>query len=274
MKYIFFSKMVREQSVAELIRSVKRIGADGVDLAVRPGHPVNPDNVRKVLPETVRQFAEAGLSVPMVSTPTEFNDPKARFAEELWAACHDAGVANVKIGYWSYPGRDYWKLVDAARKQLEGLQNLSTRFGVKACLHTHSGNFVGVNASSVMHLAKGFNPFAIGVYLDPGHLNVNGEPLTMAFDMVSEYLALVAVKDSLVQKGEGAKPRASHFLPLGQGTVDWREMMRNLVARKYEGSLSFHSEYEGMTTDALLDQTRKDIAMIRQIEKEVRGAGA
>ncbi len=270
MRYVFFSKTVKEQPIPRLIETLKSIGADGVDLTVRDGYPVNPGNARKALPAAAKQFRDAGLSIPMVSAPTSLNDPATSYVEELWAACHDANILNVKIGYWSFDGKGYWATVDSARRQLEGFEKLAQRFGVKACLHTHSGSYVGLNASSVMHLAKGFNPSNIGAYLDPGHLAINGEPLTMAFDMARDYLSLVAVKDSLWLKGEGGKPRMAKFLPLGEGFVDWREMMRILMARSYDGPLSFHSEYEGWPADRIVEQTKKDIAFMRAVESEVK----
>jgi len=224
-----------------------------------------------VLPEAVRQIRGAGLAVPLVTAPTTLNASNASYVEDLWAACHDANVLNVKIGYWLFEGKGYWETVDAARKQLEGFAQLAQRFGIKACLHTHSGSYVGLNASSTMHLAKGFSPSNIGVYLDPGHLAVNGEPLSMAFDMAQEYLTLVGIKDSLVIKGEAGKPRSSKFLPLGEGFVDWHEMMRILVKRSYDGPLSFHSEYDDWPEVRLIEQTKKDIAFMRAIESEVKG---
>jgi len=263
--------MVREQSISRLIETLHHIGADGVDLTVRDGYPVNPKNVRTALPEAVKQFRAAGLAIPLVSAPTTLNSATAPYVEELWAACHDANVLNVKIGYWPFEGKGYWETVDSARKQLDGFAQLAQRFGIKACLHTHSGSYVGLNASSTMHLAKGFSPSNIGVYLDPGHLAVNGEPLPMAFDMAQQYLTLVAIKDSIVLKGEAGKPRTSKFLPLGDGFVDWREMMQILAKRSYDGALSFHSEYEGWPETRLVEQTKKDIAFMRAIEAEVKG---
>jgi sugar phosphate isomerase/epimerase len=262
--------MVREQPVPRLIETLRFIGADGVDMTVRDGYPVNPANVRKALPEAAKRIREAGLVIPMATAPTSLNDPKMAYVEDLWAACHDANILNVKIGYWSFGGKGYWETVDSARRQLDGFEKLAQRFGVKACLHTHSGDYVGLNASSVMHLAKGYNPSNIGVYLDPGHLAINGEPLAMAFDIARDFLSMVAVKDSLWVKGENGKPRVAKFLPLGEGFVDWREMMRILLARSFDGPLSFHSEYEGWPVDRIIDQTKKDIAFMRAIESEER----
>lgn len=271
--YIFFSKMLKEQPIPRLIETLRYMGADGVDLCVRDGYSVNPGNVRKALPEAAKQLRDAGMVIPMVTASTGLTDPTTPDAEDLFAACHDAQVPHIKVGYWSFRG-DYWKQVDAARKDVEGFERLALRFGVKACLHTHSGGYLGLNTASVMDLARGFNPACIGVYLDPGHLALNGEPLAMAFDMAGEHLSLIAVKDSLWVKGEGGRPRTARFLPLGEGFVDWREMMRLLTARNYDGPLSFHSEFESPSSEHLIEQTKKDIAYLRRIQQEVEDGRA
>ena len=274
MDYIFFSKMVREQDIPRMILTLKDIGADGVDLCVRPGYPVNPENCRTELPKAAKAVREAGLSMPMVSAPTNLIDAKSPAAENIFRACHDSGIRDVKVGYWGFKPGDYWKQVDSARRDVEAFAALGTGLGVRTNLHTHSGSYIGLNAASVMDLAKGFNQQDVGVYLDPGHLAMHGEPLPIAFSMVSEYLSLIAVKDSEWIKGEGGKPKKSHFLPPGKGLVDWREMMRILVARDYRGPLSFHSEYESLPVDQLLAQTKTDIAFMRGIEAEARKAPA
>ena len=67
MKLIVFSKMLQEKSIAELIELAQRHGYDGYDLAVRPGHPVNPDNAAAALPQAQTQMEQAGLQIGMVT---------------------------------------------------------------------------------------------------------------------------------------------------------------------------------------------------------------
>ena len=153
-------------------------------------------------------------------------------------------MPNIKLGYWNFKPGDYWKQVDSARKDIEGFARLSTRFGVKACFHTHSGKNMIVNTAALMHLIRGFPPAQVGAYLDPGHLALNGEPLDIAFSMSADYLALVAVKDSKWVPQDGPTRRKPQFLPMGQGFVDWHEMMRILRGMSYTGPISFHSEFE------------------------------
>src|SRR5204863_4048423 len=128
--------------------------------------------------------------------------------------------------------------------------------------HTHSGTNLGLNASSIMHLIKGANPAHVGAYLDPGHLALCGEPPEMAIDIVADYLSLVAIKDCRWERAENGKGWKTHFLPLGEGIVDWRAMHRGLIAKNYAGPLSFHSEYDDFSTEKVIEQTRKDIQLM------------
>ena len=43
---------------------------------------------------------------------------------------------------------------------------------------------MGLNSSAVMNLVEGFDPQHVGVFADPGHLSIVGEPIDMALDIV------------------------------------------------------------------------------------------
>jgi hypothetical protein len=46
---------------------------------------------------------------------------------------------------------------------------------------------------------------------------------------------------------------------MGQGFVDWPETVATLRALKFDGPVSFHSEYSGETVDTVIDLTRIDV---------------
>ena len=52
-----------------------------------------------------------------------------------------------------------------------------------------------------MNLVKGFDPQHIGIFTDPGHLSLCGEPIDMALNIVQEYLAILAFKDLVPRAG-------------------------------------------------------------------------
>ena len=63
MKLILFSKMLKDRSIDALADLAASLGIDGYDLAVRPGHPVNPDNVAAALPRpSLADAAEKAVS--------------------------------------------------------------------------------------------------------------------------------------------------------------------------------------------------------------------
>src|SRR5687768_7203556 len=100
MKFVYFTKTLRELDVAGLIGFCKDAGLDGVDLTVRPGYPVNPDNAATELPRAARAFGAAGLVIGLVTAPTNLIDPDGKATQALFEACGKAGVPAVKIGYF------------------------------------------------------------------------------------------------------------------------------------------------------------------------------
>jgi sugar phosphate isomerase/epimerase len=262
MQLLMFTKMLAKLDVAALGKTIKELGFDGMDLAVRPGHPVNPENVEAALPEAVRQWADMGLVVGLVTAETSMIDPGDPVAERVFATCARAGVKYVKLGYYLWkPGQDYWGGVEKIRRDLEGFAALGARYGVIPCYHTHSGNFYGVNASALMHLFDGMDPRHIGAYLDAGHLMLDGEPFAMALKIAEPYLRSVAVKDPrYIDRGR-------KIVPLGEGLVDWPGVCRALKAANFDGPVSLHSEYD-METDQVIATTRKDLRLFRNCMRE------
>ena len=112
MKFIMFTKHLEGLEIPEIMKSLKSAGVEGADLCVRPGYPVNPENVDKALPEAARRFTGEGLCIPLVTTPGDFVTPSVDYADRLYAACGKAGVGHIKLGYWHWsPDNDYWEEV-------------------------------------------------------------------------------------------------------------------------------------------------------------------
>jgi sugar phosphate isomerase/epimerase len=261
MPYIVFTKHLKELSIEQLIDAMKAIDADGVDLCVRLGYPVNPDNAAEALPKAAEAFRAAGLSIPMVTAPTDLTNVSAPYAEGLFRACGEAGVKLLKPGYWSAPSGGYWDAVGRMKADVRAFAGLGRRYGVKPCLHTHSGSNMGLNAAALMHVLRDFEPEEVGAYLDVGHLAVCGEPPALAFAMAAEWLAVVGIKDmDRVRTDKGTQTRT---VAMGEGFVDWPQVMAWLVEHNFRGPLTFHCEFPADNTETLLAQTRKDIAYLR-----------
>ena len=118
MQKIMFTKHLEGLNIPQVIDAIKSVGIDGADLCVRPGYPVNPENANTALPEAAKQFASHGLSIPLITTPGNFLDPDHDETKRVYAACQEAGVENIKIGYWQWnlDDGDYWTKVDLSKE--------------------------------------------------------------------------------------------------------------------------------------------------------------
>ena len=189
MEVILNSKYFEDLTPAKFGESAKSLGYDGVDVCVRPGHPVHPGNVAVALPQAVAVWADQGLSCPLATLPTDFTDPLVPEVEAVYAACAESGVQMIKPGYFGFAdGDDYWQTLDRARSHLEGFAALSERHGVKTACHTHSGRCLGSNCAGLMHLVQGFDATHVGAYPDVGHMALDGEDVGMGLAMVQKYV--------------------------------------------------------------------------------------
>ncbi|MBW3624771.1 MAG: sugar phosphate isomerase/epimerase [Armatimonadetes bacterium] len=247
MEFIYFTKHWPQHDIGQLIDLARRVGADGLDLTCRKGHPVNPENAKTALPEAMKRAREAGLSIPLVTTDTSLNDPKDPKTEPILAACGEAGVRFLKLGYYGWkPGDDYWAKVDAIRRNFEAYEKLAAKHDVTICYHTHSGGYMGSNAAGLMHLLKGFDPSRIGAYVDRGHIAANGELWPMALAMVGDHLKIIGGKTIgwYREPTGGGANWTRRFVPFREGLVDWTATFRDLLARGFDGPVTLHGEYD------------------------------
>ena len=247
MYIVLNSKFFNTLSVPALAVKARELGFDGIDVNVRPGHPVNPANVETALPQAVTVWKEQGLVCPLATAPVTLANPDAPEVEPLYAGCAAAGVPRVKIGFFHFnPGEDYWALVDAARKALEGFARVGEKHGVQTVYQVHSGPVLGSNCAGLMHLLRGLDPRWVGAYPDLGHMVLDGEDYPMGLAMVRDYLSIVAAKDAYhAPRPVGSEPPfVPRFVKLGSGAVNWRRALGALKALGFDGAFSVHTEYD------------------------------
>jgi sugar phosphate isomerase/epimerase len=261
MYYIYFTKMLQALDLAGLCAFLKDVGLDGADLAVRPRYPIHPDNALTELPKATKAFRDEGLRIGLVTAPTNLVDPASRTARTLFEACGKAGIAAIKIGYFPYQGKFDAALTDA-RKRLAGFAKLAAETKVRACYHTHSGNYLGNNGAALRLLLQDVDPHHVGVFLDTGHTAVGGGPIRMEMDMVRPWLSLVAIKDvAWTQRKEGWQ---HHVVPAGEGIVRWNEVAQGLKECRFNGTVSLHAEYEAKDLDTRRQLAKRELAFLKQ----------
>ena len=162
-------------------------------------------------------------------------------------------------------------MLDQCRGHLDGFQELSAKHGVQTMVHNHSGTCMGLNASSSMHLLKGFDPQHVGSFADAGHLSICGEPIAMALNIVAEYLSAIAFKDLFREprKQNGRTTWQTGMARISRGFVDWPLTLKTLKSMNFTGPISMHSEYGGEPVESVIDLTRIDMRYIRRVLEDV-----
>ena len=208
-------------------------------------------------------------AVPMITTGiTCADDP---YAEAIFERAADAGVRYLKLGYWRYEGfGTIHAAIDAAARDMDGIEALAQRTGVCAVIHNHSGNFVSALAPVVWQLIADRDPAAVGAYADPGHLMVEGGlgGWRMALDLLGQRIGVCAFKDYLWETAadETGKPRLARVAkPLSEGMVPWPEVVGYLRQAGFDGWISLHREYGEQTPEAVKREMPGDLAYLRRV---------
>ncbi len=270
MRYVLFTDNLSDLTVPQACEAAKAAGFDGLDLTLRPGGHVRPEMAEVGMSEAKRAADAAGVVIPMVSTAvTDIDSPHA---EAIFAAAAHYGARLLKLGYWDYqPFGTLAHQLDETRSKLARLARLGRKYHVLPCVHCHSGRLLASGGPLLYLILKDFPPEEVGAYADPMHMTIEGGRAgwEMGLDLLAPWLALVGVKNFRWlpdDRDEHGQLRWRwEYCPLADGMAPLPEFVAHLKTLKYDGVVSFHSEYKGETsfrrlnTPELLDQSAADL---------------
>src|SRR5581483_7603364 len=269
MQAVLFTKLFQGRDILEVATTAKELGFDGIDLLIRPGFRLEPDKPEDIA-AAVRTLKNAGLSVPMATTDLT-NPAQLPTAERLLQTCAEADIHLIRLGYWKYdPECGYQSCFDTARRDLDALETLARKTGVKLAIQLHGGT-IHCSGPLTAALLEGHDPEHLGAYPDPGNQVVQEgrENWRLTFDVLHPWLCCVGVKNGgwfpvkNAANGDGQRRWQSDWLGIADGMVPWDEIIAYLATSGYNGLLSFHSHYE-IPLVQVLDQTRVDLQFVRR----------
>lgn len=240
MRFVYFTKSMPAFLAEDWSAWCLEYRIDGLDMAVRSGFPVNPDNVGNTLPKWADILAKNKLHIALVTAPTDLTNPEDKRARNIFRACKNAGVPAIKIGYFGFLG-SYTEEMVKARVALGGFAELAKETGVKALYHTHSGGYLGNNAACQRLIFEGIDPHYLGSFLDTGHLALGGGPFAMELELVKPWFSCLAIKD--IEWFKEGSTWMNKVVPVGSGIVRWAEVGKALKKNGFDGSISLHGEY-------------------------------
>ncbi len=251
--FCVFSKHLNWLTISELAEALVQIGFDGVDLAVRPGGHVDPENVSEELPAAIELLDRKGLACPMIVTGITEPDETAREVVRVAAEC---GVGVYRMGYFRY-GDSIAEDRREFKRHLDGLTELNGRYGITGAYQNHCGdNLFGAPVWDLAELLVDLSPDAMGCQYDVRHAVIEGGlswPLGMR--AVAPWIRSIVIKDALWHRNpDGSFSPKS--VSVGFGMVDWGRYCELLPETGWNGTVSVHFEHSLLSRPA--DELSRD----------------
>ena len=257
MKLTVFTKPWRYE-LPELAKHISSLGFDGIELPVRPGYPVTPENMATELPNAVKLLADHGLDIASIAGPTD---------ENAMAACAEAGIPVIRICVGMSANESYMDGEARLQREFDLLVPLLAKHGVTLGLQNHYGSRDVCNAMGLRHLAEKYDPKQIALVWDAGHNGLEGEAPETAIDIVWSHLCMVNLKSAFWnRKGTTSEDIAEWeavWTTGKEGRANWPKVIAELKRRSYSGPICLTAEY---TDEPSVDRCiSEDIAFVKSL---------
>lgn len=254
-----------EYTVTEAIALFQKIGADGAEIVVQDGYQsgIPCDCDEKILAEIKQCAKEHSIEICCL-TPynSYFNslDEEKRQAEiegirKVIDACHYLGAHYIRIYGGNLAAGDTERLEERRNKLIESLRylgDLAQEKEVTLLVENHF-NTMAVSAHDSAELIRDVDHPAVRILYDQANLTfTENEGYEEAIACQQQYVSYLHVKDLVFKEGvsfsssEVSHPDESernvYTRIVGEGTIEWPEILKRIREQGYDGWLSL--EYE------------------------------
>ena len=236
-----FSKHLQYLNFHEMSEILARTGFDGIDLTIRPGGHIEPENVARDLPEAVKAAQSVGLTIPMITT--SITDPGANISKKVLQVAADNGVMYYRMGSWKYDlSIGIKNNLEAFRKVFQKFEAMNQKYGIHGDYQNHWGARFGASIWDLYQVLDGLDPQWVGCQYDIRHaVAEGGGSWILGMKAVAPYISSTAMKDFIwINNKESWKPQS---VPLGTGMVDFDTYFEEFKQLENTGPVSLHYEY-------------------------------
>lgn len=273
---VLFSKHIEWMEYDEMADTLAEMGFDGVDLTVRGGGHVEPNNVEEDLPRAVEAVRNVGLEVYQITTRISGRDEEG--ADTILRTASALEIPYYRFGAFSYQDYDdIFTQLEAWREPLQALAGMNAYYNIKAGYHLHSGGRnIGVAVWDLHEMLRDVANEWVGVNYDIGHAFAEGSRLAwrVNYRLIAPMIHMASAKDFAWEHDPQRGWRATHP-PIGEGIVQWRDILSLMKEDGFQGPISIHVEYDvgGDTEEEhrrnMLDAIRNDLESLRGKMAEV-----
>ncbi|WP_109434092.1 sugar phosphate isomerase/epimerase [Aquimarina sp. AU119] len=267
-----FSKALQFLDYKEMSVAAKEIGADGLDLTVRPKGHVLPENVTRDLPKVTEIMQSYGLKTKLISSSVKNAEDPVNI--QLLKVAAKLGYSHYRTGWFKYPKdiaieRD----IEAYAIQLKGLAQLNQDIGITGAYQNHSGLYFGAPIWDLKTALKDMNPKFLGCQYDIMHASLEGaKSWELDFQLIQPHINSLVIKDFKWIENNGIWKK--QYTSLGEGMINFDAYFEVLKKYKINVPISIHYEYDlggaehgkipTIPKEKILKQMKKDIEFIKK----------
>ncbi len=275
MKYYVFPKNFQQLSLQELMQTVATCGFDGPTALIRDGYWLDKSNVVQQLPVFVKAAQEQGLEVKYAS---------ADISPESLVTCEKSldllkcmaanGIEQVRLQHVvKRPEDDVRTYARRFRRQAYCAVQAGEKAGLQCVIQLH-GMCYPHNATAAYQGVQGLPSEYVGIKMDPGNNRCQEGYETFDYQvrLLGEYLCAMGAKDvgwvCDGNKETATKGWRQEWLPANSGLIDYHEIFVLLKQQNFQGPIIQMPFYSGKTHEDFVDLVAKELAYLKQCEKE------
>lgn len=241
LKVALFSKHLQWLDYKPMAETAARLGFDGLNLTVRPGGHVLPENATRDLPRAVKAVREAGLEVLMMSTSIggadqEYTKPILRTASEL-------GISHYRTDWYEYEeGLSISENLDQFKRRLAGLAELNAKYQIQGDYQNHAGSGFGASIWDLWMVLEDLGSNWLGSQYDIRHATVEGaNSWPVGLKVIHAHIGTLDIKDFRLANQDGSMQVRN--VPLGEGQVNFPKYFELVKQLGISAPISVHYEY-------------------------------
>jgi len=252
-----FSKLLQWLDYDELAEVVKAMGFDGIDLTVRQGGHVLPENIQTDLPKAANAIEKRGLTIPIVASSVNNADNKNTVT--FLKALKDTGIKKYRMAYYRYEeGMSVPENLKLLTRRAQELADLNAKYSIHGAYQNHAGPLVGGPIWDIWYIIKDISPRWMGVQYDIRHATVEGGrswPTTL--NLIYPFINSMVIKDFKWEFENGNKRIRN--VPFGEGMVDFDAYFQFVKEKNISGPITLQYEFPIMSEEeeATLSRTKK-----------------
>ena len=238
-----FSKVLQFLDYPDMTDAAVELGLDGLDLSVRSGGHVEPENFERDLPAAINAINAAGLSCEMMVTNIVSTENRRDF--DLLALARSLGIKSYRMGALRYDEHTHsMTSVEQYRHQLSALARWNEEIGITGMYQNHSGaRRFGAAIWDLYLVLRDLDPDYIACQYDVRHATTDGGLMWPdTFRLIKSHTRSLVFKDFKWAVVDGKWRFVS--TPIGQGMVEFSRYFRMLKDARMNLPISLHCEYD------------------------------